>query len=422
MKIRLASVFLMVGLLLASAFPAVTFSGLRQVGCVTILPRTADTVLQLCAPSQVQAMSEHAHASAVMASAETQPEAYLPLLQKSQAGGPGGSIAPYVGAPACPTHDPTRYHPIWDGVRGCHYDHEHGDDPALANQAFGPLGSAWGGNGFDHPFHTPNEHDAFKHRSHKITVRVGMPCTSVSGSTGCITDLRIMHHLDFFAAGTRFHSFWIEMRMCSVANPSDCGIHRRGGWLDFGPLIAQNLGNQQVAVPADTTPFPLSTCGASRRLHRTDNQFAVWYGMQYREADCLAGQTGQGLGQLQVGAGVIQTWAPLNLNDPLTPNVICPNGSCANNNSVREQAHIVSWRPQGSLAVSGRINRTGFTNLYGVIDATCTAPGPTCVPFEITNAIAGYGYQHRDADSGIPAKQYDVLFNYQPSGWITYPD
>jgi hypothetical protein len=342
-------------------------------------------------------------------------QVYLPLVVRSPA-------LPYPAAPLCPTHDGTTYHSLWDSVRGCHYDHEHGDDPALADHVFGPLGAAWDGQGLDHPFHTPNEHDAFKHRSHKVAVRVGQPCTSIAGATGCITDLRILHHLDFFAAATRFHSFWIEMRICSVDNPSDCGLVRRGGWLDYGPLQAQDLGNQHVPLPADATPFPLSTCGASRRGHRTDNQSAGWYGTQYRDSSCLIGLTGQGLGQLQIAAGVAQTWAPLNVNDPLHPNVICPDGSCANNSSVRVQAHNVSWRPHGSLAVHGRLNVSGFTNLYGMIDETCAAPGPTCAPFEIINAVQGFAYIHQDGARGLSYKQYDVLFNNQRSGWITYPN
>jgi hypothetical protein len=40
-----------------------------------------------------------------------------------------GNNAPFRGAPLCATHDPTKWHGLWDGTRGCHYDHEHGTNP-----------------------------------------------------------------------------------------------------------------------------------------------------------------------------------------------------------------------------------------------------------------------------------------------------
>jgi len=42
-------------------------------------------------------------------------------------------IAPYPDAPLCPdsgeAHDHSLFHTLWDSTRGCHYDHEHGQDP-----------------------------------------------------------------------------------------------------------------------------------------------------------------------------------------------------------------------------------------------------------------------------------------------------
>ena len=38
-------------------------------------------------------------------------------------------IEPYPDAPACASHDDRAYHSLWDAERGCHYDHQHGDDP-----------------------------------------------------------------------------------------------------------------------------------------------------------------------------------------------------------------------------------------------------------------------------------------------------
>jgi hypothetical protein len=41
--------------------------------------------------------------------------------------------APYPEAPLCPDsgelHDNSLFHTLWDSARGCHYDHEHGQNP-----------------------------------------------------------------------------------------------------------------------------------------------------------------------------------------------------------------------------------------------------------------------------------------------------
>jgi hypothetical protein len=53
-----------------------------------------------------------------------------PLLATEQVG-----IAPYPDAPLCTdtgeAHDNNLFHTLWDSTRGCHYDHEHGQNPFM---------------------------------------------------------------------------------------------------------------------------------------------------------------------------------------------------------------------------------------------------------------------------------------------------
>jgi hypothetical protein len=368
---------------------------------------------------------------------------FLTLAVPSNVTIAAGESLPFAGAPACQDNshdghvdvtdnpgfgtapDNTLWHDLWNEVDGCHYDHEHGDNPALADAVFGKLGEEWGGNGIDHPFHTANEHNAIKHRSHKVTVRVNIPCQSVNGSDLCVTDVRILNHLDFFNMSTRLHSFWMEIRVCKVSNPSDCGTFGRGGHMDFGPLINQ-VNNSQVPIPADNSPFPLPNCGSTnRRLHRTDNQFATWYGFFYGAAnpDCIPASFWAGgtpLGWLQVGTLVDQTWAKLDLNNPTNPTIICPDGSCRSNESLREQGHLISGSLNSALAINGKINMSGFTNLYGFIDPSCAVVSMACGPFYAVNVPVG-NFQYRDDAFGLGKKQYDILFNGQSSGWLQFP-
>jgi hypothetical protein len=50
-----------------------------------------------------------------------------PTVVAPNATQPTGSNVPDV--PPCPTHDPMKWHGLWDRERGCHYDHEHGTSP-----------------------------------------------------------------------------------------------------------------------------------------------------------------------------------------------------------------------------------------------------------------------------------------------------
>lgn len=395
-------------------------------------------------PTVIPSVTQTAHSHETNTPMPTQP---------SPTPNSGGSILPFAGSPLCPdtngdghsdvtdnvkygtAPDSALWHDLWNEVDGCHYDHEHGDNPALADAIFGALGSQWGGSGIDHPFHTPDEHNNFKHRAHKVTVFLNNACVSINGAQNCIKNFRILHHLDFHAMGTRFHSFWIEMEICKPSNPTDCGIVRRGGHLDFGPLVNQSQpgnvnGELQVPIPADLTPFPLVTCGTSnRRAHNPPNinnsRFATWYGNQYPSFGCLPSQfdaDGIALGVIQIGVLTADVWAPLDLANPTEPNVTCPDGSCGQNNSRREQGHLVAGEFNAQLdardgVTDGYITLKGFANIYGFIDSSCTAVSVNCVPFEFIHVPVG-SYQFR---FNTP-KEYDIFFNGQTSGWIVYPN
>jgi hypothetical protein len=323
----------------------------------------------------------------------------------------GGPVEPYPEAPQCADHETHTWHGLWNYELGCYYDHEHGDDPSLADDLFGPLGEAWGGNGLDHPFSTEGEHDEFKHRTHKVTVRTGLDCISINAD-GCVTDLRILHHLDFFNSTTRFHSYWLEARVCTVDESTDCGIIKRGGWLDFGPLINQ-IPDEQIAVPDDNL-FPFR--GTARRLHRDDNTFSVWYGQQYRQSH---DGDNTGLGTIQIGSEVSHGWTYLDPDDPFNLIFECENGQCRFNSSNRQQGHLMNFRLNSTLFGS-RANATGFTDVYGIVDPGCTEVGPTCVPFVLENVRTDIDYQHRDGVQDYGKINYDI--SPPDTWWITFPN
>src|SRR5688500_17378174 len=90
-------------------------------------------LLAACNPSPT--VTPSATPSAAASASETmmpQKTKLPPALQSAPITGPGG-IAPYLDAPLCPdsgeAHDHSLFHTLWDSTRGCHYDHEHGQDP-----------------------------------------------------------------------------------------------------------------------------------------------------------------------------------------------------------------------------------------------------------------------------------------------------
>jgi hypothetical protein len=446
-----------------------SFSGGIKQGQITYALLPGDTITITCstrlinpsisrnqASATCRVLPATSTASAIPSVTQTATATLTPVFEvtpSSTVPPSGENFPPFALAPACldgngdshpdvtdsldygKTSDMNLPHDLWNEVSGCHYDHEHGDDSALSDPVFGKLGEEWGGWGIDHPFHTPDEHNSFKHRAHKVTVFLANTCNSINGALNCVKNLRILHHLDFHAMATRFHSFWIEMEICKVSDPNDCGKVGRGGHLDFGPLVNQSApgnvnGEARVAVPADANPFPLVTCGTSnRRLHNpsgiNNSRFATWYGNQYPSFGCLPtafDASGVAVGIIQIGVLSADVWSPLNLVDPLNPVVTCPDGSCGQNNSRREQGHLVAGEFTAQLdaldgAVDGYITLNGFTNTYGFIDPSCTVPGLNCVPFYFNHVPVG-SYQFR---FNTP-KEYDVLFNGGTSGWIVYPN
>lgn len=211
----------------------------------------------------------------------------------------GDPVEPYVGAPACDeiglVHDDRAWHGIWDSEHGCHWDHEHKDDPSTADHLFGTDYYNWAGGEISYPWQTfaganylnPNapaansglfENDG-KHNVYGWRVDLGEEgCTSgdYALSPNCLENFRLQYHGsgNHLAAVTIFHSMFIEghgqtlSNDCdnsSIDNPNRC-YAAVGGWIDFGRLrmkgMAQNDPASRFFLPGenplyDTKPVNL---------------------------------------------------------------------------------------------------------------------------------------------------------------------
>ncbi len=350
------------------------------------------------------------------------------------------AIAPFPGAPLCPTHNDTQYHSLWDATRGCHYDHTHDDDPAAADSIFGPAGALWGGQSISYPWMTSNENDAHGHQGYKFYVNLNpQPACAAEGydylgPVNCVTAFRIEYH---DAGGNahlvkRFHSYYMEVQ---IKKGSTVGTIQTGGWADFGcmqqtyktvflplPGIDPVLPNGQTAcgspggqtINSDPYRAPRSTWQQIQGKTKGDNMF-IWtshnrYG--YNQLGFFFYRT-------------LDSWGSIDPANPSQEHFLCPDFTCKFNDSEHHVFNVVVNIPASLANKNGIVNYTGYTDIKGNIVQGCTAPGPNCVPLKIVNAPVGTAIWGRNTSGPRPAgetiRDHDIYFNGQPSGWIKFP-
>jgi hypothetical protein len=199
----------------------------------------------------------------------------------------------------CPTHDPTKWHPLVDPVRNCRYDHHHGDDPSYVNDIFGEAGAWFGkpGQSISYPWQTfvippdqgrmfvntnpAEQENSYKHEGYAWVVRRNQDCPTKQPSSSnpfltamgaCVTDFRVQYHFHgMMDIPVRFHSTSAEMRLCiNKSDPSSCGIYRTGGWIDMGRLFTTAPGTVSCAHNVNEIFIPISGETRFGPFQRTD--------------------------------------------------------------------------------------------------------------------------------------------------------
>lgn len=346
------------------------------------------------------------------------PTATRPAPSPTAPAGPTPTVVgqpgnPYPQAPLCATHDPRAYHTLWDAARGCHYDHHHGDDPHSVDDIFGTAYYGWAGGSISYPWQTVNsstgcqENDC-KHTGYVWLVRRGQECFSQFGD-GCVTDFRALVHAMSSAhdSSVRYHSAWVEMRVCGEDAPDVCGIFRSGGWQDTGDLMIDRAA--AIDVPNNFNRFKL------HYLQTGNSSFGTWY------SGSPGGEEQNG-GLWSVVVELGDMWGPLDPADPNRLQFFCadPMTDCAANGS-RYQPHVIGlgFPPRFVRIVDpdgdGIANFNGFADRWGTPVSGCSSPGLDCVPLVIEGVPIRYMYQGR-----FDYREYDIFFNGETSGWIQY--
>jgi hypothetical protein len=176
------------------------------------------------------------------------------------------AVVPYPDAPLCPdsgdAHDNSLFHTLWDGDRGCHYDHEHGQNPFTPEVAAAfpglDLRALLGGVGVGHTNPSSPMENTHKHGGFKWDVALVHPenCTGFEGSEFGVNASVIQYHAfgdEAIELEARVHSTVALVRECSSANPTDYGYVYVVQFQNYGQRIVPYQGTV-VAYPDQPVP------------------------------------------------------------------------------------------------------------------------------------------------------------------------
>ena len=387
---------------------------------------------------------------------------------------PNTNTQPYQSAPLCENglatdegHDRSEWHGLWDFTRGCHYDHEHGSDPALAQGSFPGFDfvELQCGNEIGHCNPSSPMENTHKHGGMKTQSQPSAPlgCTlGFEGATVAVdADIIQYHNLGDYSIemDARIHSLSVLLRQCKSGNPSDKGYVYIVQHVDYGQRVA---GYQGDIIPFPDTPNPAYADGLAPyfSIDCIGRPAPVCDGtITTREAKIAANQnasstwtskssfrlTNPPSGSPLVAAlfRVRDLYQILDWSDTTHPfkfvfmcssdGGVTYDGAMANcrwNNStsfVHEITGVIptSWDNLVGFDTdprSGRITADGFVTKFGQLRSSCTEPvipslndPQGCFPIRLLNAFTGqYGSQFifdkRDQfrPAGLPER--DICF------------
>ncbi len=343
--------------------------------------------------------------------------------------------APYPEAPLCADsgglHNNGLFHTLWDSVRGCHYDHEHGRNPFTPEVAaafpgfdlYALLGNVQiGHTNPSSPMENTHKHTGFKW---DVTLSHTAGCAGREGVATGVDALAVQYHnfgdysVEF---ESRTHSAVGLMRQCQVGNPTDYGYVFANQLQDYGQRTARYQG---VVMPYPDTPLPAydparepylaADCFGpppcdkypTREyvLSQNANTDATWIS----EPVNLVGSGSPLFGLLFRARDTFQI---LDWNDqeyPFTFRWMCsedggltysPVPGCRYNNTTTRVNEVMgdipaAWDNLVGFDIDprvGRVTAEGYVTRFGVLNLACTAPGTDCHPIQLVQAFTGrYG-------------------------------
>ena len=318
MKTRIALTLLLLVLAVSvSPRPNAAVATHDAEGCLEIYVFASGETLHICPPppaTATTAPTDVPGATETVAPTDTPlPPTVIPPTVIPPTATTGAAIAPFASAPLCQTHDTHTFHTLWNSVLGCHYDHEHGQNPFTAEVAamFAPLGNLQeflGGVQVGHTNPSSPVENTDKHGGFKWNVQLVHPegCTGFTGAATGVNGSVIQYHGfgDYaIEAEARLHSTVAFLRQCRTSNPGDYGYVAVNQLQDYGQRIAPYQGD---LLPYPNQPSPSYPTGHA----------------PYLSIDCIGVKTGT-LGPARPPGGVpvfagrrAKVWRRVELGEP----------------------------------------------------------------------------------------------------------
>jgi hypothetical protein len=359
-------------------------------------------------------------------------------------------------------HDPNQWHGLYDPVKNCYYDHEHKSNPRELDHILGPVGgyldnktisypwqtfslahiTSWepglgrGGNyELPHPTDPRYEND-HKHngygwgiiREETAPYDSTVECrTQMGKQKNCIVNARIQFHgmANAHDATVRFHSFWMEFKACNKDNPTQCGITRTGGWVDFGML---NLPYKSLCVPLEGDPDPAFNSSPTWDPDACNTGSAEYRAHPRYPSSIVDGSGNKNvlwLNHERFGLRWKDAWGQIDPTDVHTEHFFCPDYQCTQNGSQFKLYFIAFDVPDiGDPDGDGYADYNGWTDRYGNIVTDCTKAGLDCIPFILENAPIGVSVYFDGYQPDRPHPQDALEYDTSPPGQfrIKYPN
>ena len=343
------------------------------------------------------------------------------------------AIAPHPNAPLCDDagdfHDNSMFHSLWDSDRGCHYDHEHGQNPFTTEveDTFPgyDLRALLGGVGVGHtnpssPMENTHKHGGFKW---DVTLSHSVGCSGGEGYPTGVDAMVIQYHAfgDYsIEFESRTHSTVGLLRQCQAGNPTDFGYIFVNQLQDYGQRVAPYQGSvlsypdgPTPAYEAGAAPYFTVSCFGNTALCRKFPSRESVLGQRNSAASTWISAPGRLAGSgshlFALLFRVRDNYQMLDDSDqtyPFTFAWLCsadgganysPKPGCSYNNSTTRVHEVIGEIPLewDNLAEfdsdprAGRITAEGYVTRFGDLNLSCTAPGTDCHPIKLVQAFTG---------------------------------
>lgn len=345
---------------------------------------------------------------------------------------------PWPGSPPCQVHDNNVFHGLWNNDLGCHYDHEHGQNPftpevATAFPGF-DLQALLGGVQIGHTNPSSEMENTMKHGGFKWNVQLSHPqgCAGFESAAAGVNGSVIQYHNfgDYsMELEASVHTAVALLRLCKSTNPTDYGYIYTTQFESYGEVCVPYQGTTFVypyySVPVyncsfgqylavnciDAIPPTVSQCRTGLAQAQTVDSLSTWTSKVTGPGATQPGARPASSSLFRLLFRARDIYQNFDWNDqsyPFTLIWLCTSdggltynpAACRYNNSTTQVHEIAGAIPTAwdNLAgfdtnpTVGRITAQGYTNRFGVLNTACTTPGVDCHPIKLVNAFTGtYG-------------------------------